>query len=117
MASHYYSLLTNLSQRLSKEDLNNLVFACSDVLPPSAVEQISTGIHLFQELKQRDYLGPANYDYLRKQLTLVGRHDLAFLLPDQFEILFGRSSVKDKGCFGCLSAPLPQKLTWLMLQC
>ena len=105
MASHYYSLLTNLSQRLSKEDLDNLVFACSDVLPPSAIDHIASGIHLFRELKQRDYLGPANYDYLRKQLTLVGRHDLASMLPDQFEILFRRSSVVDKGYFGCFFSP------------
>ena len=105
MASHYYSLLTNLSQRLSKENLDNLVFACSDVLPSSTIDQIISGIHLFRELKQRDYLGPANYDYLRKQLTLVGRHDLALLLPDQFQIFFGGSNVEDKGYFGCFVSP------------
>ena len=105
MTSHYYSLLTGLSQRLSKENLDNLVFACSDVLPPSAAEQICSGIHLFQELKQRNHLGPANYDYLRKQLILVGRNDLASMLPDQFDILFGTSSVGDKGHFGCFISP------------
>ena len=105
MTSHYYSLLTNLSQRLSKENLDNLVFACSDVLPPSAAEQIFSGIHLFQELQQRDRLGPAKYDYLKKQLILVGRNDLASMLPDEFDIFFGRSSIGDKGYFGCFISP------------
>ena len=105
MTNHYYSLLTDLSQRLSKEDLNNLVFAYSNVLPLSVVEKVTNGFHLFRELKQRGHLGPANYDYLRKQLELVGRNDLASMLPDQFEILFGRSSVRDKGYFGCFVSP------------
>ena len=109
MTSHYYSLLTDLSQRLSKDDLYNLVFACSNILPPSVAEKVTNGVHLFRELKQRGHLGPANYDYLRKQLVLVGRHDLASMLPDQFEILFGQSSVRDKGYFGCfVSPPAPE---------
>jgi hypothetical protein len=93
MESEYYSLLLELSQRLSKDDLHNLVFSCESIVPPSSAEKITAGIHLFRELKHRGHLGPANYDYLRKQLMLVGRHDLASMLPDQFEILFGRSTV------------------------
>ena len=105
MTSEYYTLLTRLSQRLSKDDLNSLVFSCGNILPPSTAEKITTSYHLFQELKQRGHLGPVNYDYLRKQLVLVGRHDLASMLPDQFEILFGRSSVRSKDPFGCFASP------------
>ena len=105
MAGEYYSLLTELSQRLSKDDLHNLVFSCERILPPSSAEKITTGIQLFRELKQRNHLGPSNYDYLRKQLVLVGRHDLATMLPDQFEILFGQSTVRDKEYFGCFVSP------------
>lgn len=105
MASEYYSLLTELSQRLSKDDLLNLVFSCESILPPSIAEKITTGIQLFQELKQRGHLGPTNYDYLRKQLVLIGRHDLASVLPDQFEILFGRSNTRSKEYFGCFVSP------------
>ena len=108
MTSEYYSILTKLSQRLSKDDLNNLVFSCGHILPLSTAEKITSGIHLFRELKQRGHLGPANYDYLRKQLMLIGRHDLASILPDQFEILFGRSTVRDKGYFGCFISPNAQ---------
>ena len=105
MESEYYSLLTELSQRLSKDDLHNLVFSCESIVPPSSIEKITAGIHLFRELKHRGHLGPANFDYLRKQLVLVGRHDLASMLPDQFEILFGRSTVREKGYFGCFVSP------------
>ena len=105
MTSEYHSTLMELSQKLSKDDLNNLVYSCESILPLSTAEKITAGIHLFRELKHRGYLGPANYDYLRKQLVLVGRHDLASMLPDQFEVLFGRSTVRDKEYFGCFVSP------------
>lgn len=35
----------------------------------------------------------------------MGRHDLASLLPDQFQIFFGGSNVEDKGYFGCFVSP------------
>ena len=106
MASAYFSLLTDLSQRLSKDDIGNLVFSCGHAIPRSVAEKITTGTHLFQELKQRGHLGPGNYDYLRKHLVLVGRHDLASMLPDVAEVLFGRSTVRDKGYFGCCISPV-----------
>lgn len=115
-SAEYYSTLTELSQRLSKDDLNNLVYSCGSVLPLSTVENITTGIHLFQELKHRGHLGPENYDYLRKQLVVVGRHDLASILPDQFEILFGRLAARDKGYFGCFVSPAaPEALSSNMI--
>ena len=67
--------------------------------------QIASGIDLFLELKQRGHLGPANYDYLRKQLVLVGRHDLASMLPDKIEVLYGQSHIRDKRHFGCVVSP------------
>ena len=82
MTNDYYSMLTELSLRLSRDDLTNLIFSCGSILLPSTAETITSGIHYFQELKQRGHLGPANFDYLRKQLELVGRHDLTSTLPD-----------------------------------
>ena len=105
MTSDYYSTLTDLSLRLSQDDLTNLIFSCGSILPPSTAEKITTGVHLFQELKQRGHLGPANFGYLRKQLVLVGRHDLASMLPDEFEILFGQPTNQDRGRFGCFTSP------------
>ena len=102
----YHLLLTNLSQRLSKEDLKSLVFSCGNVLPRSATDSITAGTDLFRELSQRGHLGPSNYDYLRDKLEQVGRSDLSSLLPDQFEILFGQVSDKDKSAlFGYVSSP------------
>ena len=109
MATDYYSLLTDISQRLSRDDIGNLVFSCGHVIPKSVAERITIGIHLFQELKQRGHLGPGNYEYLRRHLMLVGRHDLASMLPDETEVLFGQTSVRDKGYFGCCVSPtLPE---------
>ena len=102
----YHLLLISLSQRLSKEDLKSLVFSCGDVLPRSAADSITVGTDLFRELNQRGHLGPSNYDYLRDKLELVGRNDLSSLLPDQFEILFGQVSNKEKMLFGYVSSPM-----------
>ena len=112
MASNYRSyhcLLTNLSQRLSKDDLKHLIFSCEDVLPPFAAERITAGIDFFRALKQRGHLGPTNYDYLREKLVLIGRNDLASMLPDQFEILFGQASDRSTyfGCVDSCAVPVP----------
>ena len=101
----YHLLLISLSQRLSKEDLKSLVFSCGDVLPRSAADSITAGTDLFRELNQRGHLGPSNYDYLRHNLELVGRNDLASLLPDQFEIMFDKARATEKTRFGYVSNP------------
>ena len=101
----YHLLLTNLSQRLSKEDLKSLIFSCGDILPRFAADSITTGSDLFRELNQRGHLGPSNYEYLRDKLEQVGRNDLASLLPDQFEILFGQVSGRGKMFFSGISSP------------
>ena len=105
MSSDYYTLLTNLAQQLSREDIKKLVFSCGNVLPPSSAEKITSGIDLFRELKQRGHLGPTNYDYLGKQLVVVGRHDLASMLPDKVEILYGQSNIRDSIYCGCIGSP------------
>ena len=43
--------------------------------------------------------------YLRKQLVPLGRHDLASMLPDKVEILYGQSYIRDKRHFGCVVSP------------
>ena len=90
MANKYCSLLTNLSLKLSKDDLKSLAFPCGDVLPQAVADKLTSGNDLLRELKQRGQLGPANYDYLREKLELVGRNDLAVMLPDRVELYFGQ---------------------------
>ena len=122
MASNYrryHSLLTSLSQRLSKDDLKNLTFSCGDVLPLSAAEKITAGTDFFRELQQRGHLGPTNYDYLREKLVLVGRNDIASELPDQFEILFGQESDRSTyfGFFASRAVPVTVPINFQMPKC
>ena len=93
----HYARLIKISQMLSNDDLRNLTFACGDVLPSAAAEKVSAGIDLFRELKQRGYLSPSNYDYLKEQLAIVGRDDLASMLPDPVHV----SDEKSDGSYGC----------------
>ena len=105
MSSDYYALLTKVAQQLTKDDLEKLVFSCGNIIPPSSAEKITSGIDLFRELKQRGHLGPANYDYLSEQLIVVGRQDLASMLPDKVEILYGESKIRDRMHLGCVLSP------------
>ena len=78
-------LLLKLSQRLTKSDLEELVFLCEDVLTESTAEEIKSAISLFRELGHRDYLGPGEYDFIRECLLNIGRVDLANILPGKEE--------------------------------
>ena len=108
MASYqkeYYTQLIKISRVLSKDDLKNLIFACGDILPPAAADKVTTGTDLFRELKQRGQLGPSNYDYLREQLIVVGRDDLASMLPDDQIDVFDKENDEDKTYFCCIDNP------------
>ena len=100
----YYARLIKISQVLSKDDLKNLIFACGDVLPPAAADKVTAGTDLFHELKQRGRLGPSNYGYLREQLMVVGRDDLASTLPDQVDV-FDEENDGSKTYFCCVGNP------------
>ena len=107
MANKYCSLLTTLSQKLSRDDIESLVFSCGDILPPAVANKITNAADLLRELKQRDQLRPTNYDYLREKLELVGRNDLAVLLPDQVEVYFGQPvpNLQRKTFLGFVDSP------------
>lgn len=74
-------VLNTLSQRLSREDLEQMVYICEGVIPESTAEGINTGIYLFRELEHRTYLGPGSYEFLKELLINIGRNDLASTLP------------------------------------
>lgn len=78
-------LLLKLSQRLTKSDLEELVFLCEDVLTESAAEEIKSAISLFRELGHRGRLAPGDYDFVRECLLNIGREDLANILPEKQE--------------------------------
>ena len=107
MANKYCSLLTNLSLKLSKDNLKSLAFSCGDVLPQAVADKLTSGNDLLRELKQRGQLGPTNYDYLREKLELVDRNDLAVILPDRVELYFGQPvpSLQRKTFLGFIGSP------------
>lgn len=96
----HYAQLIKISQMLSKDDLKSLVFACGGIVPPAAADKVIAGTDLFRELKQRGRLSPSNYDYLKEQLAVVGRDDLASMLPDPLDV---SPDAKEKdGRFDCV---------------
>ena len=101
----YYAQLIKISQMLSKDDLKNLVFACGDVLPSAAADKVTAGTDLFRELKQRGYLSPSNCGYLKEQLVIVGRDDLASMLPDPVNVSQDEENDGRYGCFCCVDSP------------
>ena len=99
-SSSYHLVLTTLSQHLSKNELGQLVFACGDVLSESEQESIQTGIDLFKLLKHKSKISSGNFDFLRKRLNVIGRLDLARLLPSSLDVLLnGVSTTSHFGGF------------------
>ena len=106
----HYAQLIKISQMLSKDDLKNLVFACGDVLPSAAADKVTAGTDLFRELKQRGHLSSSSCDYLKEQLVVVGREDLASTLPDPINVSDEENDGRYK-CFCCVeSTPPPVKI-------
>ena len=78
-------LLLKISQKLTKSDLEELLYLAEEVLSESGAQKITSVISLFRELQHRAYLGPNNYDFIRVCLLSIGRHDLADMLPTKEE--------------------------------
>ena len=68
--------LSRISNDLSRQDLDELKFACRDVVPVSRMEKIHTGIDLFAALEERDYLRMDKLDFLVGCLSNIDRHKL-----------------------------------------
>ena len=105
----HYARLIKISQMLSKDDLKSLIFVCGDILPSAAAERVTAGTDLFRELKQRGYLSPFKYDYLKEQLLVVGRDDLASMLPDPVNVFDERSDGSYR-CSFCCTVDSPGKV-------
>ena len=77
--------LNSISQRISLNDLEQMVFICEGILAESTTEEIQSAFSLFRELEHRTLLGPGQYDFLKEILFDVGRNDLATTLSSQKE--------------------------------
>ena len=78
-------LLLQISDALTQQDLDSLLFCCGDVIPESAAEKVRKGTDLFTALKHRNLLGHGQYSYLRECLTAIERIDLARKLPSELQ--------------------------------
>lgn len=72
----FNAFLLKISNQLSEEQLNNMKFLCRDTIGKRDMEQIKTGIGLFQILTERRKLGTDDMGLLRELLTQIQRYDL-----------------------------------------
>ena len=90
--------LLNISKKLTKEDLEGLLYLIQDILPKDAAAKIDSGIQLFQQLENQGYLGLNDYTQLKNWLEDVERNDLAKLLPvdSDLQVVCYNPSVQQK---------------------
>jgi len=74
-------ILSSISQKLGRQELEELLFICEAFFPESIAEETPSVIALFRELEHRILIGPGNYKFLETILTNIGRIDLANKLP------------------------------------
>lgn len=74
--SSYRSLLLELSNSLTTENLQELKFLCADVIPAGRLDRITQGIGLFGAMEQLNMLSEENRDFLASKLIAVNRNDL-----------------------------------------
>ncbi|XP_044052673.1 protein FADD [Siniperca chuatsi] len=73
----FNSVLLEISNQLSSEQLDQMKFMCRDMIGKRELEKISTGRQLFQVLTERGRLGADNTDWLCQLLKLIQRQDLS----------------------------------------
>ncbi|XP_078405617.1 FAS-associated death domain protein [Cetorhinus maximus] len=69
-------LLNDISQNLSKENLESLRFLCKDEIGKRKLENIDSGIKLFQQLEELNLLSSEDTNVLSKLLEQIRRPDL-----------------------------------------
>lgn len=74
-------ILSAIGQKLSKQDLEEMLFICEAFISESTVEDVPSATVLFRELEHRILVGPGQYDFLKTILNSIGRVDLANKLP------------------------------------
>ena len=78
---HRCKILT-VSQLLSKEDVDEILYLSEDFIPQSEVKQISTGLDLMRSLEHHKRLALGKYSYLLACIKEIGRIDLARTLTE-----------------------------------
>ena len=74
--SNFRSLLLQLSNSLTRKELQELKFLCGDVVPRGRLETINHGFELFEALEHLNKLSVRDRDFLASKLIAVNRTDL-----------------------------------------
>ena len=74
--SNFRSLLLQLSNSLTREELQALKFLCGDVVPRDKLETINHGFELFEALEHLNKLSVRDRDFLASKLIVLKRTDL-----------------------------------------
>ena len=74
--SNFRSLLLQLSNSLTRKELQELKFLCGDVVPRDKLTTINHGFELFEDLEHLNKLSVRNRDFLASKLIAVKRTDL-----------------------------------------
>lgn len=73
----FNAILLEISNQLTKDQLEGIKFLCRDVVGKREQEKIDSGSKLFQSLTERGKLGVDNKEYLCRLLQEIQRHDLS----------------------------------------
>ena len=74
--SNFASLLLQLSNSLTRKELQELKFLCGGVVPRDRLETINHGFELFEALAHLNKLSVRDRDFLASKLIAVNRTDL-----------------------------------------
>ena len=73
----FRSLLLELSNSLTADELKQLKFLCGDVLPKGTLDSIQNGYALFEALEHLNKLSEKKRDFLASKLSTLKRVDLS----------------------------------------
>ncbi|XP_068699809.1 uncharacterized protein [Montipora foliosa] len=80
--SPYRKILLDLSSDLSKNDLEKIKFASTDIAPCGLLEKFCSGFMIFDLLEKRGKITPENLSLLEDMLETIGRADLAWKIKN-----------------------------------
>ena len=78
----YREQLLRISQQLTAQDIEKLLWLLKKVIPLARAEKISKGYQLFDDLEKQRLLGPNNLNILSNCLSATGREDLVTTRAD-----------------------------------
>lgn len=110
--SPFRTLLFDISEELTRQDVEKIKYLCSDSIPRGPAEDIQNGLQLFDALERNALISPQNLDLLAVMLLKIGRKDLSSKV-DKFRRGLGNHDpatedsaegiVKEAARAGCMS--------------